>query len=255
MKINEMRIIVTGAASGMGHCFALSLCREGARVAAMDVDEQGLAALAKAAHDGPGELSTYVGSVSKEAEVVDVVRRASEDLGGVNGLINNAGIFRDGFLVKVDKKTGAPKTMSLEQWQAVIDVDLTGPFLMTREVAAQMIERQIRPGVVINISSVSRRGNMGQSNYSAAKAGLVADTRLWARELARHGIRVGAVAPGFIRTPILEGMSEKMLEKMIGSIPLGRLGEPEEIYRAVRFIVENDYFTARCLDVDGGVDL
>jgi len=255
MKINEMRVIVTGAASGMGQCFALSLCREGAKVAAMDVNEPGLAELARTASDLPGELRTYVGSVSKEPDVVDVVRRASEDLGGINGLVNNAGIFRDGFLVKLDRKTGGLKKMTLEQWQAVIDVDLTGPFLMTREVAAQMIEKQIRPGAVVNISSVSRQGNMGQSNYSAAKAGLVADTRLWARELARHGIRVGAVAPGFIRTPILEGMPEKMLEKMIGNVPLGRLGEPDEIYRAVRFIFENDYFTARCLDVDGGVDL
>lgn len=256
MKINDTRIIVTGAASGMGYHFALGLCREGAKVAAMDLNEEGLEQLAKAANDGgPGLLKTYVGSVAKEEDVVQTVRQASEDLGGVNALVNNAGIFRDGFLVKPDKKTGGLKKMSLANWQAVIDVDLTGPFLMTREVAAQMIEKGIKPGVVVNISSVSRHGNMGQSNYSAAKAGLVADTRLWAHELARHGIRVGAVAPGFIRTPILEGMPEKMLQKMIDNIPMGRLGEPEEIYRAVRFIIENDYFTSRCLEVDGGVDL
>jgi 3-oxoacyl-[acyl-carrier protein] reductase len=145
--------------------------------------------------------------------------------------------------------------MSLEHWQAVIDVDLTGPFLMTREVAAQMIERGIKPGVIINISSVARHGNMGQSNYSAAKAGLVADTKLWGKELARYGIRVGAVAPGFVRTPILDAMRPEMLDKMLSMVPLRRLGEPEELYQGVKFIVECDFFTAKCLDLDGGVDL
>lgn len=255
MKLNETRIIVTGAASGMGKEFALGLCRDGAKVAAMDVNEQGLQELVTAAAEMPGVIKTYSGSVAREADVVATVKRAAQDLGGINGLINNAGIFRDGFLVKVDKKTGEVKRLGLEAWQAVIDVDLTGPFLMTREVAAQMIENKIRPGVVINISSVSRHGNMGQSNYSAAKAGLVADTKLWARELAPHGVRVGAIAPGFVRTPILEGMRPEMLEKMIAQIPAKRLGEPSELYLGVRFIIECDYFTSRCLDIDGGVDL
>ncbi len=250
-----MRIIVTGAASGMGKHFALSLCKGGAKVAAVDVNEEGLEDVAAAASDLGGELRTYVANVASEESVTRLVARASDDLGGINGLINNAGIFRDGLLVKVDRKTGGLKKMSLKNWQAVIDVDLTGPFLMTREVVGQMIEKKIKPGVVINISSVARSGNMGQSNYSAAKAGLVADTRLWARELARHGVRVAAIAPGFVRTPILEGMRPEMLEKMVSGIPLRRLGEPEELYRGVQFIIECDYFTAKCLDLDGGCDL
>lgn len=255
MQINETRIIVTGAASGMGKHFALALCREGAKVAAVDINAEGLSQVRQAAEDLAGTLRTYEANVSSEEQVVDLVRRASADLGGINGLVNNAGIFRDGLLIKVDKKTGELKKMSLEQWQAVIDVDLTGPFLMTREVAAQMVEKKIKPGVVINISSVARSGNMGQSNYSAAKAGLVADTRLWAHELARHGIRVAAVAPGFVKTPILEAMRPEMLEMMIKKVPLRRLGEPEELYQGVKFIIECDYFTAKCLDLDGGVDL
>ena len=255
MKLDQMKIIVTGAASGMGRCFSLSLCQAGARVAAMDLDPQGLQQLEEEAQSLPGELRTYVGSVADEEQVVATVKQASSDLAGLNGLVNNAGIFRDGLLVKQDRKTGQLKKMSLKQWQDVIDVDLTGPFLMTREVAAQMIEQEIKPGVIVNISSVSRCGNMGQSNYSAAKAGVVADTRLWARELARHGIRVGAIAPGFVRTPILEGMRQEMLDKMLSAVPLRRLGEPDEIYQGVRFIIENDFFTARCLDIDGGVDL
>jgi 3-oxoacyl-[acyl-carrier protein] reductase len=255
MDIKDARIIVTGAASGMGRHFALGLAAEGARVAAMDLNTEGLAELVQVAADLPGKIWTYRANVAVESDVIETVRQASEDLGGINGLVNNAGIFRDGLLIKKDKKTGEIKKLSLDKWQAVIDVDLTGPFLMTREVVAQMIEKEIKPGVVINISSVSRSGNMGQSNYSAAKAGLVADTRLWANELARYGIRVGAIAPGFIRTPLLEGMRPEMLEKMVSRIPLRRLGEPEEIYQGVRFIIENDYFTARCLDLDGGVDL
>ncbi len=255
MKLNEMRIIVTGAASGMGRHFSLALCQHGARVAAVDIHAPGLQALADEAGGLAGELRTYTADVSREEEVVQVVARAAEDLGSVNGLVNNAGIFRDGLLVKKDRKTGAIQKMTLQQWQAVIDVDLTGPFLMTREVAAQMIERGVSPGLVVNISSVARAGNMGQSNYSAAKAGLVADTRLWARELARHGIRVAAIAPGFVRTPILEGMRPEMLEKMTAMIPLGRLGEPAELFCGLRFIIECDYFTAKCLDLDGGVDL
>jgi 3-oxoacyl-[acyl-carrier protein] reductase len=107
---------------------------------------------------------------------------------------------------------------------------------------------------VINVSSVSRVGNAGQSNYSAAKAGVVANARGWARELARYGIRVAAIAPGFIRTPILEGMPPGKLDEYVERVPLGRVGEPAEIFAGVRFIVECDYFTGRCLDIDGGFD-
>lgn len=255
MKVKDIRAIVTGASSGMGRCFTLELCREGARVAAFDIDSRGLETLAAEAKGRNGEVRTYVVNVADEAAVQRGVEQAFADLGGVNALVNNAGIFRDGLLIKLDQQSGKVSKLSREQWQAVIDVDLTGPFLMTREVVARMVEGKISPGVVINISSVSRAGNMGQSNYSAAKAGLVADTKLWAEELARYGIRVAAVAPGFIRTPILEGMRPEMLEKMVSRVPLRRIGEPVEIYAGIRFIIECDYFTGRCLDIDGGVVL
>lgn len=250
MDLNEMNIIVTGAASGMGECFATELAARGANVMACDVDEEGLADLEGSAE---GQLATQVCDVTDESQVVGLVEATATEFGSVNGLVNNAGIFRDGLLVSRDRDTGEVGKMSLEQWQSVIDVDLTGPFLCTREVAAHMLETETRPGVIVNISSVSRHGNRGQSNYSAAKAGLVADTKLWAEELSRYGIRVGAIAPGFIETPILDGMPERMREKMIGQVPLGRAGTPEEVYRALEFIIECDYFTGRCLDVDGGV--
>ena len=141
----------------------------------------------------------------------------------------------------------------MKNWQLVIDVDLTGPFLCTREFAAHCIENNVGSAVVVNISSVARHGNRGQSNYSAAKAGLVADTKLWAVELARYGIRTGAVAPGFVDTPILQGMRPEVLQNMLKAVPLRRAASTDEIYRAVQFIIECDYFTGRCIDVDGGM--
>lgn len=250
MNLNEMNIIVTGAASGLGRCFALNLAQAGAGVVAFDMNKEGLEALAA---ENP-RILPFVGSVTSESDVQASVKACVEKFGAIHGVVNNAGIFRDGLLVREDRKTGELHTMSLADWQAVIDVDLTGPFLFAREVAAQMI-RDKNPGVIVNISSCSRHGNRGQSNYSAAKAGLVADTKLWGEELSRHGIRVGAVAPGFVQTPILDGMRPEMLDKMLSAVPLKRVAKPEEIYLAVKFIMECDYFTSRCIDVDGGITM
>lgn len=262
MDLQDYYTIVTGAASGMGRCFAKELARGGASVMAADVDTEGLAALADET-DGEldvGRLETVECDVTEPDSVQRAVEATVDAFGAVNGVVNNAGIFRDGLLVKQDRETGEVSTMSLEEWQSVIDVDLTGPFLFARAVAAWMLDHEdaldeqgLDQGVIVNISSVSRHGNQGQGNYSAAKAGLVADTKLWAEELARYDIRVGAIAPGFIETPILEGMPDSMREKMISGVPLGRAGQPEEIYQALEFIVECDYFTGRCVDVDGGV--
>ena len=249
MKVSDLKIIVTGAASGIGRTIALSLAAQGAKVMAFDMDAEGLGTLEAE------NVVTHRGSVAVEADVQDCVVATVEAFGAVNGLVNNAGIFRDALLVKKDRSSGAITTMSLEDWQAVIDVDLTGPFLCTREVAAWMVEHEAGPGVIVNISSCSRHGNRGQSNYSAAKAGLVADTKLWAEELARYQIRVGAIAPGFVQTPILDAMRPEMLDKLLAAVPLRRAGEPDEIARAVRFVVECDYFTGRCIDVDGGLTM
>lgn len=252
MDVKDLNVIVTGAASGLGRCFSLELARAGASVMACDIDSEGLEALTEEAE---GEFATHVADVSSEDDVIALVDATVDAFGSVNGLINNAGIFRDSLLVSKDRETGEVRKMSLRHWQQVIDVDLTGPFLCTREVAARMVEDDVKPGVIVNISSVSRHGNRGQSNYSAAKAGLVADTKLWAEELSRHGIRVGAVAPGFIQTPILDAMKPEMLDKLLKGVPLRRAGKPTEIWQAVKFIFECDYFTGRCIDVDGGLTL
>ena len=144
--------------------------------------------------------------------------------------------------------------MSLAQWQSVIDVDLTGVFLCAREGAERMIKLG-NGGTIINISSISRAGNHGQTNYSAAKAGVAAMAVVWAKELARYGIRTGSIAPGFTRTDILSGMTPETLERVTAPVPLKRLGLPEEVAHAAVFVAENDFFTGRCLDVDGGLRL
>ncbi len=255
MNLNLSKSIVTGAASGMGRHFALRLAEAGGQVAAFDLDPDGLASLKEAAEATPGTIHTFQCDVSNEDNVVQSVRDAADAMDGLNALVNNAGLFRDQLLVKKDKATGNIRKMSLETWQKVIDVDLTGPFLCTREFAAACLERKTEAGVVVNISSVSRAGNMGQSNYSAAKAGLVADTRVWAKELARYNVRCGAIAPGFIHTPILDGMPKEALDKLLQSVFLRRMGAPEEIWLGVKFIMECDYFTGRCIDIDGGISM
>jgi 3-oxoacyl-[acyl-carrier protein] reductase len=255
MKIEETRALVTGGASGMGREFVRALAAEGAWVAFCDVNAEGVAAT-EAEFKDTGRVKGFVADVSNEDDVIKLINEAHAALGGrLDALVNNAGIFRDGLLVKLDAETGTVKKMSLKHWNQVIGVDLTGPFLCTREFAARIIETRAPGGVVVNISSVSRHGNVGQSNYSAAKAGLVADTKLWAQELARYGIRVGAVAPGFIDTPILQGMRPEVLEGLLKSVPLRRAGKPHEIYQAVKFIIECEYFTGRCIDVDGGITI
>jgi 3-oxoacyl-[acyl-carrier protein] reductase len=255
MDLTTCKALVTGGASGMGRTFTLELARAGADVAFCDLNADGIAEVEAAGAELPGKVVGFTANVAAEADVTRLIAEASEALGGLNVLVNNAGIFRDGLLVKQDRETGEVKRMALSKWQSVIDVDLTGPFLCTREFAARCIESGTKSAVVVNISSVARHGNMGQTNYSAAKAGLVADTKLWAGELARYGIRTGAIAPGFVDTPILQGMPPEMLGKLLKGVPLRRAGSPVEMFQAVKFIIECDYFTGRCIDVDGGLTI
>jgi 3-oxoacyl-[acyl-carrier protein] reductase len=250
MKIEEVRAVVTGAARGLGRYFAAALVREGARVVAGDINAAGLRSL-RAEFGGSLTVSTV--DVASEESVLAFVELAARELGGINVVINNAGILRDGALVT--QEDASVRRLPLVQWSKVIDVNLTGQFLVAREAAARMIESGTRGGVIVNVSSLARAGNVGQSNYSASKAGLDACTRTWALELAPHGIRVGGVAPGVIDTPIIEGISGPALEALVRSIPLGRMGTPEEIWQAVRFILSCEFFTGRTIEVDGGASM
>ncbi|MEX1367883.1 MAG: SDR family oxidoreductase [Nannocystaceae bacterium] len=245
MELVDLKIIVTGGARGMGAHFATCLAQAGAKVAVGDVDEEGLAAL-------PKGIARRRLDVSDDADCDAFVAWAHEQLGGLNGLINNAGIIRDGLLVRRSRSTGEVQTLPTEQWRQVLSVNLDGPTFMTRAVGRTMLEQQTRPGIIVNISSISRHGNRGQSNYVAAKAALAANTVTWARELAPFGIRVGCIAPGMVETPMTKGMKQQARDALVAGIPVGRIGEPEDIWRAVRFVIECEYFCGKTIDVDGG---
>jgi 3-oxoacyl-[acyl-carrier protein] reductase len=245
MELRSLKAIVTGGAQGMGAHFARRLAEAGAQVAVGDVNAERLAEL-------PAGIHRRRLDVSDEADVTEFVTWAAGAMGGLNALVNNAGIIRDGLLVKQDRKTGEVTTLPRADWDAVLGVNLTGATLMTREVVATMVRAGTRPGVVVNLSSVARHGNRGQSNYVAAKASLAANTVTWAREFGAFGIRVGAIAPGIIETPMTRSMNQKVKDALLTMVPVGRIGEPEDVWRALRFIVECDYFSGRCVDVDGG---
>jgi 3-oxoacyl-[acyl-carrier protein] reductase len=253
MDIRNKAVVVTGAGRGIGRAIACQLARRGANVALFDLNEEDLALTGKLCRSESVDARTYRVDVAAEGEVSDAMVRVAADFGRLDGLVNNAGIVRDALLVKVRDGLVVGR-MSMEQWNAVIGVNLTGVFLCAREAASQMI-KFANGGVIVNISSISRVGNAGQSNYSAAKAGVESMSVVWAKELARYGIRCASVAPGFTHTEILASMRPEVLEKLTAPVPLKRLGEPQEIAQAVQFIFENDFFTGRCLDIDGGLRL
>jgi 3-oxoacyl-[acyl-carrier protein] reductase len=250
MDLRGKTILITGAGRGLGAAMARRLAERGANLALLDLDERGLVAVRDECRALGARVETYSANVAVEHEIIGAFDRVVADFGGLDGSIANAGILRDGLLVKA-KDGEVTGKLSLEQWQAVIDVNLTGVFLCGREAAERMI-RGGKGGSIINISSLSRAGNFGQSNYSAAKAGVAALTVVWAKELARYGIRVNAIAPGFIKTEMVAGMKPEILEKMAAGIPVQRLGDPDEVASAAEFIFANDYVNGRVVEVDGG---
>lgn len=251
MNLKDKVIAITGGGQGLGRAMALAIAAKGGRLALIDLNQERLeetVALCKAAG---GDARYYMGNIANEEQVVDIFNRIVAENGALHGLINNAGITRDGLLIKA-KDGEIQKKMSLAEWQAVIDVNLTGVFLCGREAAEHMIKQGIA-GCIVNISSLSSSGNVGQTNYSAAKAGVTAMTVTWAKELARYGIRAAGIAPGFIATEMVANMKPEALDKMRSVIPLGRLGSPEEIGQTAVYILENDYFTGRIVEMDGGI--
>jgi 3-oxoacyl-[acyl-carrier protein] reductase len=250
MELRGTTILITGAGRGLGAAMAKGLARRGANLALVDLDEAGLRDVRAACQALGVRAESYTANVAAETDVISAFDAVVTDFGRLDGAVANAGILRDGLLVKAKDREVTGK-LSLAQWQAVIDVNLTGVFLCGREAAERMIGLGTR-GSIVNISSLSRAGNFGQSNYSAAKAGVAALTVVWAKELARHGIRVNAIAPGFVRTEMVASMKPEILAKMAAGIPVQRLGEPEEIAATVEFIFTNDYVNGRILEIDGG---
>jgi 3-oxoacyl-[acyl-carrier protein] reductase len=253
MQTQGKTIAITGGGRGLGRAMALEFAAKGGALALIDLNLADLEETRRLCEAHGVTVRTYACNVTSEEAVIATLDAIVADFGALDVLVNNAGIVKDGLLVKAKdgKVTGK---LSLEQWNAVIAVNLTGVFLCGREAAERMIESG-RGGVIVNISSISKDGNLGQTNYSAAKAGVASMTTVWAKELARYGIRVGAIAPGFCATDILASMTPETLARVTGPVPLKRLGEPREIAQTAVFIVENEFFTGRTIAVDGGLRL
>ena len=241
--LKDKVVIVTGAAGGIGHATARRFAQEGCQVASWDV---------KDGQAEPGGIFQKV-DVTSAASVGTAVEEVVARWGAVHVLVNNAGILRDGQLVKY-KEGALTGMMTDEQFDAVISVNLKGVFVCTRAVAPRMI--QAGGGVILNASSVvGLYGNFGQTNYIATKAGVIGMTKVWARELGRHHIRVNAVAPGFIATEMVKAMPEKVLQSMVDHTPVGRMGQPEDIANAYLWLASDaaSFVSGAVVSLDGGV--
>lgn len=243
MDLQGKRCLVTGAGRGLGRQIARELARAGARVHVCDISDEALADVRREESD----WDCRVCNVADEAAVQALFAAVAAE-GPLDVLVNNAGITRDGLLLK--RGDDGIRTLPLAQFRAVVDVNLTGVFLCAREAARAMAARG---GVIVNLSSVSRAGNVGQTAYSATKAGVDAMTVTWSKELARYGIRCVAVAPGYTNTEMVAAIRPEILDKIKAQVPLRRLGEMDEIARTIRFVVENDFVNGKVIEVDGGL--
>jgi len=253
MNMQNTIIAITGAGGGLGAGMARRFAAQGARLALLDFKPELLDALvAELGLDEATGLALPC-DVSDEGQVDAAFARVAEHFGGLDVLVNNAGITRDALTLKF-RDGELVSRMSLADWQAVIDVNLTGVFLCGRAAAERMV-RAGKGGLIVNISSISRGGNMGQANYSATKAGVAAMTVTWAKEFARYGIRVNTVSPGFIGTEMVRSMKPEALAKLTAMIPAGRIGEPDEIAHTVQYLVENEFVNGRNIEVDGAMRL
>jgi 3-oxoacyl-[acyl-carrier protein] reductase len=248
MRLRDRVCLITGGAAGIGKAVALRFAEEGAIVCICDLDKAGGATVAEETG-----ASFYKVDVADRAEVQGWVEAVHTEHGSIDVLINNAGVLRDGLLVKV-KDGELVKQMPEQDFDLVIDVNLKGTFNCAQAVAPYMI-RQKR-GVILNATSiVGIDGNFGQTNYVASKAGVIGMTKVWARELARHQIRVNAIAPGFTLTEMVQQMPEKILEGMVARTPLGRMGQTLDIANAYLFLASDEasFITGVTLRVDGGI--
>lgn len=235
---------ITGASRGIGRDMALMFAARGAKVVVSARNEEALKTLVAEIEASGGEALAVAGDVSVAEDANTLVESAVATFGRLDILVNNAGVTRDGLLLR----------MKDEDWDAVIDINLKGAFLCTR-AAAKVMSKQ-RAGRIINISSVvGEMGNAGQANYCASKAGLLGLTKSVARELARRNVTVNAVTPGFIVTEMTEDLPEKNKQELTAQIPLGRLGQPEDIAHAVLFLASDQavYITGQVLGVNGGM--
>jgi 3-oxoacyl-[acyl-carrier protein] reductase len=247
MDLENKVAIVTGGASGLGKAISEMLLENNAKIAIIDIDSKALDAFEHSA-----DILKIVCDLTKENDVSMAVEQTLAKFNKIDILINNAGILYNEPLINILKEQ---KRHSLHTWQKVLDINLTAPFMLGSYVAEQMILSRTK-GILVNISSISAKGNAGQTAYSAAKAGLEAMTMVWAKELGDFGIRSVAVAPGFMDTDsTLYAASQEVLEHVKKETPINKLGNAADIARAVQFAIECDYVNGKTLKIDGGLVL
>jgi 3-oxoacyl-[acyl-carrier protein] reductase len=245
MRFENQVAVVTGAGRGIGHAIALRLAKEGARVACVSRTEANAKRTSDEINAARADAAkAYAVDVADQEAVQNAAAQIFEDFGRVDILVNNAGVTRDALSMR----------MSLEDWDTVLNTNLRGAFIFTQAVMRPMIKR--RSGRIINISSIAGLiGNAGQANYAASKAGLIGLTKTLARELASRGITVNAVAPGLIETDMTTVLSDEVRQGILKNVPLGKLGEPDDIAGAVAYLASTEakYITGQVLTVDGGM--
>ena len=237
--------VITGGGQGIGRAIAERFSQEKAKLVLVDLDEKGLNETANGLRSRGIEICPVVANVSKAPEVARIIEEGLKRFGTIDILVNNAGIVRDSTLLKMQE----------ENFDAVIAVNLKGVFLCGQACAKVMAEK--KRGKIVNISSAAWRGNFGQTNYSAAKAGVVGMTKTWALELSKYNINVNAIAPGFINTDMTATIPPEVREKMITRIPLNRAGEPSDVAELVRFLAsdESSYIQGEVIALNGGLQM
>lgn len=245
MRLKEKVAIVTGAGRGIGEAIALKFAEEGANVVVADLVEANALEAAKKITECGGKAEPYVIDMTDQQSVKDMFAYVCKTAGTVDIIANNAGINRDAMLHKMEKK----------QWEDVINVNLTGVFYGTQEAAKLMREKGY--GRIVNIASEGIHGNIGQANYSAAKAGVVGLTKTAAKELAKKGVTANAICPGFIETEMTKGVPQKAWEIMVSKIPMGYVGKPVEVANLAAFLASDEasYITGEVIRVGGGFKL
>ena len=254
MEIKGSVFVITGAASGIGEASARALIKEGAKVVMGDMNEEALKLVADSISS---DLVAYKKlDVTNEADVKEFMDFAKQQFGKINVVLACAGIIRDSFLVSPDKETGkVKKFMTIDQWSQVINVNLTGVFLTLREAVISMVDNNWE-GVLIPISSINKAGELGQLNYASTKASIALWPKILAGEFHAKGIkniRIAAIAPGYVETPILTAIKPEILQSIVNEIPLGRLIQTDEIIQTIKFIVQNNAVHGTTIEVSGGI--
>lgn len=255
MDLTGKVAVVTGGASGIGESVAKSLAGSGLKVMLGDMSQEGLDRVEREIRDAGGQAASQVVDVTDDADTGRLMDAAIEHFGAINLVVPCAGIIRDGLFISTDKESGkVKKFMSTDDFRKVVDVNLTGSFITLREAATRMIDNNYE-GVLYTISSIQKAGGVGQLNYSSTKAALAMWPKLLVGEFQMRNIkniRVVSIAPGYVGTPMVRGMDQKALEKILSTVHLGRLIEPEEIADTIRYVATNDAINATVIEVAAG---